>query len=265
MANRLKILQITDLHLKANPQDTMLGVETERHFLLTLQHAHQQHGPFDLMLLTGDLAQDPCPASYQRLYRLLEPYRTRCLCLPGNHDDLSLMEQYLNEDLVGCDKVLQLGNWRILALNSQKPGSPVGELAEIELCFLQEALQSGPEQSPVLIALHHNCIASGSAWLDTMQIQNSTAFLDLVKTFPQVKAIVFGHVHQELNSRLDHIAIFGTPASCFQFEPHSKEFSIDDKPPAYRILQLSADGSLHSACHSVPIDMGHLQRSTQAY
>ena len=260
----LKVLQITDLHVKPHLGDTMFGIDTEIFFQQTLQYAHQQHGPFDLMLLTGDLAQHPGADSYRRICRHLLNYETRCLCLPGNHDDFDLMQQYLNEGMVNCDKSLLIGGWHIIALNSQKTGSPVGELTSNELAFLEKSLCANPGL-PTLIAVHHHCLPSGSPWLDTMQIQNSTAFLELAKSFPQVKAITFGHIHQELYSTKNQISIFGTPASCFQFVPNSIEFSIADTPPGYRIINLHADGNLQSKCYRTPINMDHLDRNAHAY
>lgn len=260
----LKVLQITDLHVKPDVGDTMLGIATEQYFRQTLKYAAEHHGRFDLVLVTGDLAQDPSAESYTRIRRHLLGYETRCLCLPGNHDDFNLMTRYLNEGLVSCDKHLILKNWQIIALNSQKPGSPVGELADEELRFLEATLRSHPNL-PALIAVHHHCIASGSPWLDTMQIQNSSDFMSLLKAFPNVKTVTFGHVHQEISSVENHIAIFATPASCFQFTPFSTEFSIDSAPPGYRVFKLFADGKLESACYRLPIEMNQLEKNAHAY
>ena len=260
----LSVLQISDPHVKPNIGDTMLGIDTEHFFQQTLQYAHNAHGPFDLILLTGDLAQDPCADSYRRICRHLLGYETRCLCLPGNHDDFGLMKIHLNEGMVGCDKLLPLGNWQIIALNSQIPGSPVGNLAEGELDFLRKTLSAHPER-PTLIAVHHHCVASGSPWLDTMQIQNSSEFLSLLKAFGQVKAVTFGHIHQEFSATVNHTAIFAAPACCFQFTPKSTEFSIADTPPGYRIFKLFADGSLQSECYCVPLKMDGLERGSHTY
>ncbi len=260
----LKILQITDLHIKPHLGDTMFGIDTEILFQQTLKHAHDRHGRFDLILLTGDLAQDPSADSYRRICHHLLSYATRCLCLPGNHDDFALMKNYLQKGMVDCDKVLVLKGWQIIALDSQKPGSPVGELSLKELAFLQAKLQSS-HALPTLIALHHHCIPSGSPWLDTMQIQNSSEFLDMIKAFPQVKAVTFGHIHQELIATEGPITLFGTPASCFQFVPASSEFSIADTAPGYRMFELFEDGSLRSECHRAPIKMQRLDKNAHAY
>lgn len=260
----LKILQISDLHILPAETDTLLGVNTEFYFRQTLKHAHTEHGPFDLILVSGDLAQDPCPASYRRILQQLQSYRTTTLCLPGNHDDFESMQAILNEGVVSCRKQLRMQDWQIVCLNSQKPDSPAGELRIEELAFLEKCLTALPEV-PALIAVHHHCTPSGSGWLDTMQIENSAALLELVGRYPQVKAITYGHVHQEMTARHGGIDIFSAPATCFQFEPHSTEFSVEDTPPGYRIFELFADGRLESACYRLSGPLRGLRRDAHSY
>ena len=260
----LKILQISDLHILPEPTDTMLGLNTEYYFQACLKHAHQQFDAFDLILVTGDLAQDPCPGSYQRIVQQLQNYQTPCMCLPGNHDDFEMMSQCLNRDQITCNKLLQMNGWQIIGLNSQKQASPIGKLSPDELVFLQKTLSARPDM-PTLIALHHPCIATGSAWLDVMQIENSAEFLSLLQQFPQVKAVTCGHVHQEIYAEIEQIKLFSAPASCFQFTPKSTNFSIDDAAPGYRIFELFEDGSLKSACHRLPVTLDTLDRSARQY
>lgn len=243
----LKILQISDPHILNQASDTLMGVNTEYYFKLVLKHAYTRHGGFDLLLATGDLAQSPSVAVYQRLLRHLQEYRTPALCLPGNHDDYGFMHAVLNEGLVSCSKNLQILNWQIICLNSQKIGSPKGLLGAEEFIFLENRLKSKPD-SPTLIAVHHHCIPSGSAWLDTMQIINSDALLRTLERYPQVKAITFGHVHQIIAAKHAHFGIFSAPATCFQFKPDSTEFSIDTTPPGYRVFELLDDGGYNTDC-----------------
>ncbi len=260
----LKILQISDPHILPDASDTLLGINTEYYFRQVLSEAHAEHGPFDLILVTGDLGQDPCPPSYRRILQQLQAYRTTTLCLPGNHDDFGLMQAILNEGTVTCHKQLQVENWQIICLNSQKIGSPVGELPADELAFLEACLMAKPDM-PALIALHHHCIASDCGWLDTMQLENSTSFLKLLGRHRQVKAVTYGHIHHEITASHDGIAIFSAPATCFQFELHSTEFSVEDTPPGYRIFECYADGSLKSACYRISEPLLGLIKNAHSY
>ena len=63
----LSILQITDLHILPELDETFLGINTEYYFSAVLDLALAENPHFDFILLTGDLTQDPCAASYRRI------------------------------------------------------------------------------------------------------------------------------------------------------------------------------------------------------
>ena len=72
MANNsgsISILQLTDLHILPNAGEQLLGIDTEYYFHAVLEHAFAEQPHFDLLLLTGDLAQHPCLSSYQRILK----------------------------------------------------------------------------------------------------------------------------------------------------------------------------------------------------
>jgi Icc protein len=242
----------------------MFGVDTEYYFYRVLEHAFAAIPKIDLILVTGDLTQHPAIESYRRIAEKLKAYETPCICLPGNHDDLALMQSALNIDRVSCDKQAFLGQWQVIALNSQIPGKPGGRLEKQELQFLEDCLRAYPERY-ALIAVHHHCQRIDSAWMDTMMIENSEAFLAMLDRYPKVKAVICGHIHQVMDEQVNAIRVFSAPSTCFQFEPKSLEFSIADTPPGYRIINLHPDGSLETAVYRLPEALRGLQPESGPY
>lgn len=251
MKKPLSILQITDLHLLSESGQKMCDVDTEKSFCKTLKYAFSKHQQFDLILVTGDLAQDPCQFSYQRIAQELEKYQTKTICLPGNHDDLALMQQFIQSDQVGCSKIIKFKHWQIICLNSKKEGSDGGFLASDELVFLNDCLNKSSAQN-TLIAVHHNCHPTKSRWLDTMMIENSDEFFSILSKYPQVKAIVCGHIHQKQEIEKEHKLILGSPSTCFQFKPDNDEYELDDKGPGYRVLELYSNGKIETEIYYLP-------------
>jgi Icc protein len=241
--NPLSILQITDLHLLTESGQKMSGVDTERSFCEVLEYAHTQHDEFDLILVTGDLTQDPSQFGYERIYQELEKYPSRAVCLPGNHDDPALMEQYIAGERINCKKQILFDNWQLINLNSKKPKSEGGRLEAEELDLIGQAIEKHPDLN-ALIAIHHHPLPTQSAWLDTMVIENGGAFFSVMEQYPQIKAITCGHIHQELETTKNNILILGTPSTCFQFKPHCTNYALDDKHSGYRIFQLFPDGKI---------------------
>jgi Icc protein len=234
---------VTDLHYLPQSGDKMYGIDTEHHFRFVLQHALKSHPKIDLILVTGDLTQVPSSSCYQRICKELEKTSIPCICLPGNHDDRQLMDEFLNASNVSCNKQTTLGNWQIICLNSQKPGEDRGALAKSELLFLEQELRKH-EKKDILLAVHHNCLPTGSEWMDTMTIENSDELFTILKRFPQVKMVIHGHIHQEQEFKIDNLKILSTPSACFQFKPQSKDFSLDEALPGYRYLYLHPQGKI---------------------
>jgi Icc protein len=88
----------------------------------------------------------------------------------------------------------------------------------------------------------------GSAWIDTMAVDNAHELFWILDIFPQVKGVVWGHVHQEFCLRRGAMQLMATPSTCVQFKPQTPEFSVDLSPPGCRVFELFPDGSMHSDC-----------------
>jgi 3',5'-cyclic-AMP phosphodiesterase len=260
----ISVLQITDPHILAKPDGTLLGVNTAYYFKTVLKQAMQSSRNFDLCLLTGDLAQEPCRASYNYLLKTLQACNIPCLCLPGNHDDFDIMQAVLNTDSINCKKQYIHGNWQVVGVNSQIRGYEGGHLSANECSFLERCVQDNPHLS-TLIAVHHHCLPTGSRWMDTMMINNAKEFLNLINRYPQIKAIVNGHIHQVMELDINAVKVLTTPSTCFQFRPDSENFSVDDASPGYRWLELYDDGRLISEIVRIPEKLEGLHKNNYGY
>jgi Icc protein len=247
----LFILQISDCHILEKSGGTLSAIDTEKSLKQVLKYAYEKHGKANLILVSGDLAQQPSLLSYQKIISALQPYQTRTICLPGNHDDFDLMQQYINSKTINCDKYMAFKHWQIISLNSKKTGSQGGYLDKNELLFLSNSLTQYPQLNTI-IAIHHHSIPTHSPWMDKMIIENKDELLNLLKQYPHVKAVICGHIHQKLHIKQDNLLLLGTPSTCFQFKPLCTEYTLDDKPPGYRILQLYPDGTIESNAHYLP-------------
>lgn len=241
--SNLKVLQLTDCHLLLRPGDTLMGVNTENSLKEVLGHLQRSRNwPPDLIVLTGDLAQIPEGPVYQRLRNYLLPLSVPCVFLPGNHDDPATMNNCLAGGPIRSVHRIQAGSWQILCLNTQQRGSAKGHLREESFELLQQTLSTYPDHF-TLIAMHHHPVPVGSFWMDTMQLDNGERFLDLLASCGNVKAVIFGHVHQAFASTHHRIQLLSTPSTCFQFKPKSRDFALDGAAAGWRWLWLRQNGS----------------------
>ena len=139
--------------------------------------------------------------------------------------------------------VARLGAWRLILLNSFGGGEVGGGLPPAELARMEAALQKHPGD-PALICLHHPPLPMDSAWIDTPGLGGAEEFLRLVRRHAQVRAVLWGHVHQASDRHVGGVRYMSTPSTCAQFRPGSDEFSVDSLPPGMRWLALRPDGGL---------------------
>jgi Icc protein len=243
-AGTLRVLQLTDTHLYANPVGTLLGVNTLDSFERVIRHFRDCHWPLDLLLATGDLVHDASSQGYAKIGRTLAGFGVPVFCLPGNHDEPAVMRAHLRGEGVSTDTVLDHGDWRFVMLDSVIPGEEGGRLEDDELRRLDEALMDNNRHT--LVCMHHQPVKVGSAWIDTMAIENPEPLFEIIDRHPQVRGILWGHVHQTFDARRNAVRLMASPSTCVQFAPHIDEFQVDEEPPGFRLLALLPDGTIRS-------------------
>lgn len=237
----LLVVQITDTHLFADRDRELKGTATAQSLQAVLERVKQLQPQPDMLLLTGDLSQDETPESYQHLLAAVTPLSIPSYWLPGNHDDVPLMQQILKEEPLFAHKSFPQGDWQFLLLDSTIPGCVEGELSPQSLAWLEYELQAS--DYPTLIALHHPPCSINSPGFDAVGLQNPDALLAIIDRHPQVQLVVFGHIHQEFSLERRGVHYFGTPSTCIQFLPQSSEFALDPSPPGFRVFKLNTDGT----------------------
>jgi 3',5'-cyclic-AMP phosphodiesterase len=240
----LQILQLTDPHLFGGEHETLRGVPTLATFERTLAQALERDGRPDAVLLTGDLVQDD-PAGYRHVRRLCAPLGVPVLCLPGNHDVPEALRRELGEPPFRVGGQHDIGDWRLVLLDSCVPGEVGGHLAAGELERLDVAL-AGAAGRHALVCLHHQPVSVGSRWIDEVGLDNAPEFFGVIERHANVRAIAWGHVHQAFDGVRDGVRLLATPSTCLQFLPRAEAFRLDERPPGWRCLALHANGALET-------------------
>lgn len=243
----VRLLQITDMHLFSNPNGELLGVNTYQSFQAVLNAIQSVNRSYDAVLATGDLIQDYQVDGYDHFAQLVKPLNAPIFWLEGNHDEQPQMGMKLAQyPHIQSEKQILAGEkWQILLLNSQVAEAPSGFLSKGQLAWLETKLAEYPERFH-LIVLHHNLLSTCSAWLDQHCLKNSHRFAEVLAPYPNVRAILHGHIHQEVDSVWNGIRILATPSTCIQFKPNCDDFTLDLLPPGWRELNLYDDGRIET-------------------
>ena len=242
----IELIQITDCHLGEQIGERLAGMDTDESLDLVLQainYRAQMDVPPELILATGDLANHESAAAYLRLQEKLNVLDAPSVWLPGNHDNYQLML-----DTVGAEqapKLVSIGRWRIILLDSAVPGRVPGRLGEKQIQLLKSTLQEIEQDAHIMIALHHQPVNVGSEWIDKQRVADGEAFIEALSGDRRIKAVVWGHIHQEFETRDMRVAsarLLAAPSTCIQFEPRQSDFKLHDNSPGFRWFKLYNDG-----------------------
>jgi 3',5'-cyclic-AMP phosphodiesterase len=245
-----RVVQVTDTHLFADTNDVLVGMNCEEGMRDVLALVREQEGAIVAALCTGDISQDNSQSSYRRFHDAVSQLGAAQYWIAGNHDEIPRMQQALGTGNACFARAFSLPGWRIVLLNSNVVGEVHGRLGPAELEFLDAELAASREQS-VLVCLHHNCVPVAAAWLQQHALRNSDELFAVLDQYQHVKAVLFGHIHQELVHERKQVLYLGSPSTCIQFHPTSNEFKLDDINPGYRWLELFDNGELRTGIRRV--------------
>ncbi|MEE4244357.1 MAG: 3',5'-cyclic-AMP phosphodiesterase [Kangiellaceae bacterium] len=248
--NSIKIIQITDSHIFAGSDGKLLGLETRKSFEAVIERVKNESFKADLILATGDLAQDASIEAYQYLLEQLQSLAAPCFCIPGNHDDAALLRAELTGNNVFTDNHLVIGDWQVVLLDTSVSKKVYGEVKEHELAQLGRVIEAYPDKH-LLTVMHHHPVATGSDWLDGIGIQNAEQLFAEVANNQTETCFLWGHVHQDFVGEQNGVKLISTPSTCVQFKPKSKDFSAGDESPGYRCITLHSDGRVDTVLHRI--------------
>jgi 3',5'-cyclic AMP phosphodiesterase CpdA len=250
-ADQLLIAQISDTHigsiLAGGTADNLARLDH------VLDHLSGMTRRPDMLLVTGDLADQKA----EEPYRMLRERLDRCpfpahVCL-GNHDTRRSARQiFPGGDGDFFHYVLNAGPLRLIVLDTLEEGRHGGAFCEARSAWLRDRLTEAPDRA-TLIALHHPPIDTGIDWLTTSPDEPWVARLDTALAGQrQVIALVAGHVHRPIAASRNGIPIRVCPSvapplrlDLAPLDPQAPDgrVLVADGPPGYA-LHLWRDGVL---------------------
>jgi len=236
------LLHMTDTHFGAIPKDYFVPVDMDASFVDTLDLFKRMHWKADACLATGDLVHEGVAEMYQVLAGHFDELGIPTYGLPGNHDENDAIQAGFQSNFCSTPKIVDLPHWRLVLIDSTIPRQSGGHISDDQFDLIHTAIED--TENHVLIALHHNPISTKSAWLDRMTIDNGEQLMELARQSDKVKAIVWGHVHQEFDARYEGVRLLATPSTCMQFTPKATRFDVDEVPPGFRLLALLPNGEI---------------------
>lgn len=252
----VRILQLTDLHLLADPLAELKEICTRARFDAVMRAIRDVIEPVERLIITGDLAHDETFETYELLREQLTDWLPKLRVIPGNHDDRAAMRQVFGERIqaeagrnIFVDSV---GGWMLIGLDSQVTGELRGELGSEQLQWLERELVSKPNQ-PTILFMHHPPVLIGSPWIDAIRLDDADSLWSILSRCEQVRGVCCGHIHQEQTVVGPSAMVFTTPSTGVQFQPETESLVVDSVWPGFRVLDLEPNGTFRTRIIRVPV------------
>jgi len=252
----LRVAQITDIHLLAEPGAKLHGVDTAIALQKVIDAIVELSPLPELIIATGDLAEDGSKATYNRLRHLLASVNIPVYVLAGNHDDIDEMHVSFVDGNINFVNTTRVGKWNFMFVNSQLVSESYGYISADELSLLKANLELAGD-APVVVALHHTPMQICQQ--ASCQLKNVSEFNRLMHAFPGIKAVIAGHTHVDAEKiNASHIQ-YTTPSTFAQFN-HGfasdsdaggfwESHTMDGSSHGFRVLDLKPGGQIASQVH----------------
>lgn len=195
-ATPLKLVIMSDLHLVPEGEVSNT-LDTAARLAAAVDSVNTHHADADLCILAGDLADLGEAEAYERLRGIIAPLSVDTHLMLGNHDDRRVFLQVFGNDHADANghvqKVIDLKGHRIILMDSTEPGLVGGVICQARRDWLQARLDEAQDR-PVIVVLHHHAMPL-SMPVDDIILEDAPAFLDVLKSHPDVRQVIAGHVH----------------------------------------------------------------------
>jgi Icc protein len=229
------VLQLSDTHFTESPTATVKGRDPAARLDSVLSAWRALGSHVDLLVLTGDNADDGSFEGCRRLAEAVKRLDVPILAVSGNHDLASEVAA-----VFGAGAHAEVGAWRVVGLESERPGAIEGMLDVPAALDHLDQLDS----RPTVLAVHHPPI--GTSTHPWFQLAGAEELLAGLEERPHVRAIISGHLHEAFQfAGAGGLALLGAPSTVYAIRHEGDTWQdAEDGLTGARILRLADDGTL---------------------
>ncbi len=186
------------------------------------------------------MADNATPGAYEFVSQVLKSCKVPVCIIPGNHDDLEVMEKYF--DLKGkvhngkCYYRYDIAGRSIFFIDSA-----CGEVSRDQLDWLETEVPK--VKGEVLLFMHHPPAFCNHRFMDLrFHLRNMVEVRETLEKFDNLHHVFCGHYHSEFevttNTGLNiHVA----PATQMQIDPNTPYFNLKSSAPGWVTINWGED------------------------
>lgn len=230
----MKIVHISDIHLVENGK-IIWDTNTKSHFDKAINIIGNIKG-VDAIFISGDLADDGSQWSYKYIDESFKSLGIPTYCCPGNHDNIDLMMKEFKFSFINIQEHVIIDGWNFYLLNTAVKGMSRGFLTEEKLKSIEKII--GNINTPIGFILHHPPIEPGG-WLNRRLLEDRDNFNGIIYNYPNVKLILFGHIHYHLKQTINNVLYSSASAIGYAYDKELPKFQIADGKEGFSVIEIS--------------------------
>lgn len=228
------VLQLSDTHLSATKGEPVFGRDADARLTRVLNAWAATGEEADLVLLTGDLADDGSAAGCARLAEAVARLNAPVLAIPGNHDVPAVVASTWDGP-----RTASVGGWLVAGVDTTVPGQVHGDIDVPAVMAWLDSLDGGP----TVLALHHPPMSRSTA--DEFRLDGAAELLAALAQRPHVRVVVGGHLHDAVDLEAPSgLPVLGCPSTIVGITHDGDHMEIGGNAiTGARVLTLDDDGT----------------------
>lgn len=229
-----RLLHLSDTHL-VGPGSVSDHPEIDPQArLVQVLEAAAAAGPYDAVVLTGDIADDGSYDAVRRARELVEPIAPVVAAVPGNHDRTDAVVQVFGTEPA------RVGRWQLIGVATNVPGQIPGRgspaLEALSLCA-----------GPTVLLMHHPLRSpSTHPWF---ALAGATELEDRLLSHDVPLLLLSGHTHEAYEAVIGQVRLLGAPSTWYGIAHTGPTFQMHAAPTGARVVELADEGT--SSTHLV--------------
>lgn len=224
-----RLLHLSDTHLHA-PGATTLHPEIDvRARLERVLEEVRTRGPFDAVVITGDVCDDGTEAAAREVRAMVADLAPVILAVPGNHDFSAPVRAAFGEPRA------EVGPWLVLGIETQVEQHVEGVADHIVPALAEVGTQ------PAVLLMHHP-IQSRSTH-EWFTLRGGVAAAEAVATHTAPLVVLSGHTHEAYASTLGGAYLLGAPSTYYSIRHRGDEFDFVPTQFGAAIVTLGEPGT----------------------
>lgn len=254
----MKVLQLSDIHLRVDGRLSFHKVNTMENFTKAMNYFENLSEQPDMYVITGDLADNGNHTAYEVVKAMLSRLDKPVYIVPGNHDKREAFIEIFGDMCPVKEDIAPyicytIDNYpvRVIAVETIDQGKHWGKLSEPVAKWLEEKLKEEPEK-PTMVFTHHPPFTTGLTKMDE-PFGNVEEFARILKSHKNV-TLCCGHLHRGTFANWQGIrSVICPPISMLMeldFSPKGGDaFFLTD--PGY-LLHTYVNGNVVSYIETIP-------------